>query len=74
MKSLNKGATQNTTIAFGEVDMNLKRYRSQLTETIAEQLRYEFLKMRAQEGREHFIRQIAEENISDPSSPKPSVG
>ena len=46
-------------------DMNLKTYRSQLAETTDDHLRYEFLKLIAQEGRQHFMRQIAEENISD---------
>ena len=45
--------------------MNSKRYRSQLAETTDDHLRYEFLKLLAQEGRQHFMRQIAEENISD---------
>jgi hypothetical protein len=50
--------------------MNSKRYRSQLAETTDDHLRYEFLRLLAQEGRQHFMRQIAEENISDPSRPK----
>ena len=50
--------------------MNLKTYRSQLAETTDDHLRCEFLKLIAQEGRQHFMRQIADENISDPSSPK----
>ena len=54
--------------------MNLKIYRSQLAETTDDHLRYEFLKLIAQEGRQHFMRQIAEEDISDPSSPKSEVG
>ena len=53
--------------------MNLKKYRSQLAEATDDHLRYEFLKLIAQEGRQHFMRQIAEENISDPSSPKLAV-
>jgi hypothetical protein len=53
--------------------MNLKIYRSQLAETTDDHLRYEFLKLIAQEGRQHFMRQIAEENISDPSGPKSGV-
>ena len=53
--------------------MNLKIYRSQLAETTDDHLRYEFLKLIAQEGRQHFMRQIAEENISDPSSAKSGV-
>jgi hypothetical protein len=50
--------------------MNSKRYRSQLAEATDDQLRYEFLRLIAQEGRQHFMRQIAEENISDPSKLK----
>ena len=57
----------------GGTDMNLKKYRSQLAEATDDHLRYEFLKLIAQEGRQHFMRQIAEENISDPSSPKIAV-
>jgi hypothetical protein len=53
--------------------MNLKIYRSQLAETTDDNLRYEFLKLIAQEGRQHFMRQIAEENISDPSGPNPEL-
>jgi hypothetical protein len=45
--------------------MNSKRYRSQLAETTDDHIRYEFLRLLAQEGRQHFMRQIAEENISD---------
>jgi hypothetical protein len=52
--------------------MNLKIYRS-LSETTDDHLRYEFLKLIAREGRQHFMRQIADENISDPSSPKSVV-
>ena len=48
--------------------MNSKRYRSLLAETIDEYLRYEFLKLIAQEGRQHYKLQIAEKNISDPSA------
>jgi hypothetical protein len=49
--------------------MNSKRYRSQLAETTDDHLRYEFLRLLAQEGRQHFMKQIADENISDsPSS------
>lgn len=44
--------------------MNSKRYRSQLAETTDDHIRYEFLRLLAQEGRQHFMRQIAEENIS----------
>ena len=50
--------------------MKLKIYRRQLAETTDEHLRYEFLKLIAQEGRQHFMRQIADESISDPSSPQ----
>jgi len=46
--------------------MNSKRYRSQLAETTDDHIRYEFLRLLAQEGRQHFMRQIAEENISMP--------
>jgi hypothetical protein len=49
--------------------MNSKLYRSQLAETTDDHLRYEFLRLLAQEGRQHFMRQIAEENIGDPSGP-----
>jgi len=50
--------------------MNLKRYRSQLAETTDDDLRYEFLRLLAQEGRLHFMRQIAENNnVSDASLP-----
>jgi len=62
--------TKNTTIAFGGHAMISKRYRSQLAETTDDHLRYEFLRLLAQEGRQHYMRQIAEENISDPSKPK----
>jgi hypothetical protein len=61
---------KNTTIAFGGHAMNSKRYRSQLAETTDDHLRYEFLRLLAQEGRQHYMRQIAEDNISDPSRPK----
>jgi hypothetical protein len=50
--------------------MNSNRYRSQLAAATDDQLRYEFLKLLAQEGRQHFIRQIDEQNISDPSGTK----
>jgi F0F1-type ATP synthase delta subunit len=46
-----------------------KQYRNQLAETTDDHLRYEFLRLLAQEGRQHFMRQIAEETISDPSGP-----
>ena len=49
--------------------MNSKRYRSQLAETSDDHLRYEFLRLLAQEGRLHFMGQIAEKNVSDPSGP-----
>ena len=48
--------------------MNSKRYRSLLAETTDEHLRYEFLKLIAQEGRQHYMLQIAEKNVSDPST------
>ena len=47
--------------------MNSKRYRSQLAETTDDDLRYEFLRLLAQEGRLHFMGQIAENSVSDPS-------
>lgn len=50
--------------------MNSSRYRIQLAEATDDHLRYEFLRLLAQEGRQHFMRQIAEENIGDPSGPK----
>ena len=50
--------------------MNSRRYRSQLAETTDDDLRYEFLRLIAQEGREYFMTQIAEDNIGDPSKPK----
>jgi hypothetical protein len=50
--------------------MNSKRYRSQLAETTDDHLRYEFLRLLAQEGRQHFMSRIAEENIGDISSPE----
>jgi len=53
--------------------MKLKIYRRQLAEATDDHLRYEFLKLIAQEGRQHFMRQIAEENISGPSGPKSGV-
>ncbi len=49
--------------------MNSKRYRSQLAETTDDDLRYEFLRLLAQEGRQHFMGQIAEKSVSDPSGP-----
>ena len=49
--------------------MNSKRYRSQLAETTDDDLRYEFLRLLAQEGRLHFMGQIAENNVSDASRP-----
>jgi hypothetical protein len=39
--------------------MNSKEYRTQLAQTTDDFLRYEFLRLIAQEGREHFMRQIA---------------
>ena len=53
--------------------MNLKKYRSQLAETTDDHLRYEFMKLIAEEGRHHFIMQIAEENISDPLAQNPEL-
>ena len=50
--------------------MKLKQYRSQLAETTDDLLRYEFLKLIAQEGRQHFMSQITEENIGGPAKPK----
>lgn len=50
--------------------MNSKRYRSQLAETTDDQLRHEFLKLLAQEGRQHFMTQIAEENVGNSSTPE----
>jgi hypothetical protein len=52
--------------------MNSKRYRSLLAETTDEQLRHEFLKLIAQDGRQRYMLQIAEKNISDPSARKTS--
>ncbi len=43
--------------------MNSKRYRSLLAETTDEHLRYEFLKLIAQEGRQHYMLQIADPGI-----------
>jgi len=48
--------------------MRLKQYRSQLAETTDDLLRYEFLRLIAQEGRLHFMSQIAEDNIGGPST------
>lgn len=48
-----------------------ERYRSQMAETTDEHLRYEFLRLLAEEGRQHYMRQIAEENINDPCCPMP---
>jgi len=50
--------------------MNSNRYRSLLAETTDEQLRHEFLKLIAQEGRQRYMLQIAEKNISNPSARK----
>jgi hypothetical protein len=50
--------------------MKLKQYRSQLAETTDDLLRYEFLKLIAQEGRQHFMSQIAEENNGGPAKLK----
>jgi len=48
-----------------------ERYRSQMVETTDDHLRYEFLRLLAEEGRQHYMRQIAEENISEASRPMP---
>jgi hypothetical protein len=53
--------------------MNSKRYRSLLAETTDEHLRHEFLKLIAQEGRQHYMLQIAEKNISNPSPRKTAL-
>ena len=53
--------------------MSLRIYRSQLAETTDDHLRYEFLKLIAQEGRQHFMRQIADENISDHLAQNPEL-
>lgn len=50
--------------------MNAKLYRKQMVETTDDQLRYEFLKLLAHEGRQHFFRLVVEENINDPSRTK----
>jgi hypothetical protein len=49
--------------------MKSKQYRSQLAETTDDDLRYEFLRLLAQEGRLHFMGQIAENNVNDRSGP-----
>jgi hypothetical protein len=36
-----------------------------LAETTDEHLRFEYLKLLAQEGRQHFMQQIVEDNFSD---------
>jgi hypothetical protein len=54
--------------------MNSKRYRSQLAETTDDDLRYEFLRLLAQEGRLHFMRQIAESKINDSAAPNAVPG
>jgi hypothetical protein len=56
-----------------EGKMNSKRYRSLLAETTDEHLRHEFLKLIAQEGRQHYMLQIAEKNISNPSPRKTAL-
>jgi hypothetical protein len=48
-----------------------EQYRSQMAKTTDEHLRYEFLRLLAEEGRNHYMRQIAEENISEASRPMP---
>jgi hypothetical protein len=50
--------------------MNSKRYRSQLAETTDDDLRHEFLRLLAQEGRQHFMSQITENDIGGPTKPK----
>ena len=42
-----------------------------MVETTDDHLRYEFLRLLAEEGRQHYMRQIAEENISETSRPMP---
>ncbi len=56
--------------------MKSKQYRSQLAETTDDHLRYEFLRLLAQEGRLHFMGQIAENenNVSNPSGPNTVPG
>jgi hypothetical protein len=49
--------------------MNSNRYRSLLAETTDDLLRHEFLKLIAQEGRQHYMTQIAEKAISDETAP-----
>ena len=49
--------------------MNSNRYRSQLAETTDDDLRYEFLRLIAQEGRQHYMTQIAEVNLADSFGP-----
>ena len=50
--------------------MNSNNYRVQLAETTDEHLRHEFLKLIAQEGRQHFMTQIADENFGYASKQK----
>jgi hypothetical protein len=57
--------THKRQLLAGGHAVNSKRYRSQLAQTTDDHLRYEFLRLLAQEGRQHFMRQIAEENFGD---------
>jgi hypothetical protein len=64
--AFNKEIRQNNFRREGK--MKSKQYRSVLVETTDEHLRHEFLKLIAQEGRQHYMLQIAEKkSISDPS-------
>jgi hypothetical protein len=46
--------------------MTLKHYRSRLAATTDDELRHAFLRLLAQEGRQHFLQQIAETDIGNP--------
>jgi hypothetical protein len=46
--------------------MTLKHYRSRLAATTDDELRYAFLRLLAQEGRQHFLQLIAETDIGNP--------
>ena len=50
--------------------MTLKHYRSRLAATTGDELRYAFLKLLAQEGRQHFMQQIAETDNGNPPDHK----
>jgi rubrerythrin len=52
--------------------MSSNQYRSQMAKVTDDDLRHEFLRLIAQEGRQHYMRQIAEENCAGPSSPAPA--